>query len=239
MTPASTILMALLVTQAPPGRSSFSVEPVAECAGKSECEGAKWSSFYQTWVRQESAETATKRYAVIAEAIAIETTAALCRDALGAKVVGCTPQQGAKLWSWWGLVLTTAAVAIQESGLREDVQVGRGAAKKPSDDGGRGRGPGLERCLTQIHPTVRNDDALLGTSLEANRECFRQAIGMLVHARRYCAWKSPKTDPVFAAVSLYGTGVSCTAPNFGKTKKRVDLAVKLMGQKQAKQRSER
>jgi hypothetical protein len=232
MTPATTILMALLVTQAPPGRSSFSVEPVAECAGRTECDGARWSSFYSTWVRQESEATARARYAVIAEAIALETTEALCRDAVGAKVAGCTPQQGANLWSWWGLVLTTAAVAIQESGLREDVQVGRGTAKKASDDGGRGRGPGLERCLTQIHPTVRNDDTLLGTSLEANRECFGQAISMLIHARRYCAWKAPKTEPVWASVALYGTGVSCTAPNFGKTKRRVDLAIKLMGQKQ-------
>lgn len=233
MTPATTILMALLVTQAPPGRTSFSVEPVAECAGKTACEGAKWSSFYQTWVRQESAETATKRYDVIVEALTTETTEALCRDATGAKVEGCTPLQGANLWSWWGLVLTTAAVAIQESGLREDVQVGRGSAKKASDDGGKGRGPGGERGLTQIHPTVRNDDALLGTSLEATREQFRQGIKMLVHARRYCAWKSPKTEAIWATVSLYGTGSSCTAPNFGKTAKRVDLARKMMGMKQA------
>jgi hypothetical protein len=233
---ATQVLFALLVTQAPPGKSIFSVETVPECAGKDACEGAKWSSFYGTWVRQESAETATKRYAVIAEAITLETTAALCHEASGSTVEGCTPQQGAKLWSWWGLVLTTAAVAIQESGLREDVQVGRGHAKKPSDDGGRGRGPGGERGLTQIHPTVRNDDALLGTSLEATRAQFRQAISMLVHARRYCAWKSPKTEGVWASVALYGTGVSCTAPNFGKTAKRVDLARKLMGQKQAAQR---
>lgn len=237
MITASTILWSLLVTQCPPGQSAFSVEPATECHGQASCEGAKWSRFYGTWVRQESVETATARYKVIAESLTAEVTAALCRNPDNSPVAECVPQAGAKLWSWWGLTFVTAAVAIQESGLREDVQVGRGHAKKASNDGGRGRGPGGERGLTQIHPTVRNDDALLGLTPEATREQFRQAIKMLVHARKYCAWKAPKTEAVFATVSLYGTGTSCTAHNFGKTGKRVDLARKLMGQKQARARA--
>lgn len=229
MIPASVVLLGLLITNCPPGQSAFSVEAVPECAGMEACQGARWSTHYGTWVRQESVETATKRYAVIVEALTTEATAALCRDATGAKVEDCTPQRGANLWSWWGLVLTTTAVAIQESGLREDVQTGRGWAKKPSEDGGRGRGPGGERGLTQIHPTVRDDDALLGTDIKATREQFRQGISMLVHSRHYCAWKAPKTDGLWATVSLYGTGRYCSSENNGKTRKRVDLARKLSG----------
>lgn len=234
MITAAQILFAMLATQCPPGKSPFSVEPVTECAGAESCEGAKWSSFYGTWVRQESPEAARARYQVVADSLAVETTSALCRDATGAKVENCTPLRGANRWGWWELVLTTAAIAIQESGLREDVQVGRGWAKKPSDDGGRGRGPGWERCFLQIHPTVRNDDALLGTGPDAVRACFRQGISMLVHARWWCAWAKPKVDPLWASVSLYGSGVSCTTDNSGKTPKRVNLARRLMWAKGAK-----
>jgi hypothetical protein len=224
MTPTALLVTTLLLAHSRAGESHFSVEPVPECAGAVACEGARWSSFYETWVRQESIATAKARYAVIGEAMSHEVTRALCRDSQERPVDGCTPLPGAKRWMWADLAGFTSAIAIMESGLREDVQVGRGRAGKPDDAGGQGRGPANERCAMQIHPREIDSDALLGTDLEANRRCFRAGIQRIVHARRWCAWRAPKVDWMFATASLYGTGTSCVSSNEGKTGKRAGFA---------------
>lgn len=217
-------LHALLMATAPPGKTFFSVEKASDCStDAAECEGARRSSFYGTWVRQESEATGAKRYELIGEALDAAVHNALCVRWDGSR--GCNEN-----WSIVGMTGLVVAIGTYESGWREDVQVGRGKNGKPSDDGGQGRGPGGERCFMQIHPTVRDDDRLLGTGRDALERCFAQAISMLIHARRYCEWKAPKVDPLWATVSMYGTGSSCNSVNHGKTALRVNLARKMIAQ---------
>lgn len=215
------LLTSLLVTTAPPGQTAYSVEVARDCApDAATCEGARRSNFYGSWVRQESEATGRARYGLIAEVIDSEARLALCIDDDG-------KQRCNNKWTHAGLVSVTTAIGTYESGWREDVAVGRGRSGKPSDDGGEGRGPGGERCLMQIHPTVLDDDALLGLDALGLSRCFRQAMAMLIHARRYCSWKAPKVERTWAVVSLYGTGSSCDSANNGKTRLRVDLARKI------------
>lgn len=220
-------LHALLIATAPPGKTAFSLEVAADCAADaSSCEGAKRSDFYATWVRQESEATGSKRYAANVDAMLAAAERVLCLRPDG--TVTCEQTKAQKRWTFIGLVATGAGVATYESGFREDVATGRGKNGKPSDDGGQGRGPGGERCALQIHPTVRNDDALLGNTPEALTACYEQGFRMLVQARNYCAWKAPKVDPLFATVSMYGTGASCNSGNHGKTALRVGLARRMI-----------
>ena len=220
------ILAAALAMTVQPGGSSFSVEVATECAGQSACEGARWSDFYNAWVRRESEAAARSRFAEIATAIDRNARKVLCLDDTGKPT--CEQSKAQKRWQLDELVALASGVAIAESGLREDVQVGRGASKKPSADGGRGRGPGMEACLMQIHPTVTSSAPLLGRDTEALDRCFSQGIGMLVHARQWCAGNAPHTDWMFATVSLYGTGKSCSSPNQGKTHVRVRYARQIL-----------
>lgn len=244
-------ILALVVAETVfPGRTGFSVEVATDCAPSAEtCEGAKRSSFYGAWVRQESAATAAKRHALAMEVLDETAREVLCLDAEGNRT--CKPSKAQLRWKLDELDAYGAAVAIQESGLREDVMVGRGFARKcpkggpasipgkcgPSDDGGMGRGPGGERCFMQIHPSVLNDDRLLGADREALRACFKQGLTMLVHARNYCAWEAPLLPWDYATVSLYGTGYSCRQSNLGKTEKRVELGRRLLRQMRAKART--
>jgi len=164
------LLLALMLQQVPPGRTQFSVEPAAQS------ESATWSEFYDTWVVQETPEHATRRYTTIANTFGAAAEKLLCTELDGTKVQNCVPHPDAiddknrPLWSTIDLSLMTLAVAIQESGLREDVQVGRGSARKPSKDGGRGRGPGGEACLIQLHPTVSWRFAAIGDELRTRAE---------------------------------------------------------------------
>jgi hypothetical protein len=217
------------------------------------CEGARWSDFYGTWVRKESAATAEKRYELAAKTLVAEARQLLCVAGDGTKLEGCKPYPGAvtkagkRVWSVTTLAMLMAAVATYESGWREDVFTGRGSARKPSNDGGRGRGGGGESCAAQIHPSsawrfadadeklraraeAGDSDAreavaqtLLGADEESLRRCWRTGLRMLIHARRVCSWKAPKTAYDFATVSLFGTGNSCVSPNNGKTMLRVRL----------------
>lgn len=285
------ILLALLLKHAPPGHTKFSVEPAPECAwGRDQaCEGAVWSSFYNGWVRHESADTGAERFRLIASVVADTATELLCLRDDGTKVDGCKPEPGAVLgrgkklrWRLTDLVLVEAAVLIMESGLREDVEMGRGRARKrpkdpwTDDAGGEGRGPSNEACLAQIHPAIawRYADAvdpelrrraerdergareelsrlLLGGEPEALRRCVRTSMRMLIAARSYCDWRYESVlkafraahkntgfadhDPAwpFSAFSLYGTGESCAAYNYGKTPARANLFYKL--QEEAKE----
>ncbi len=228
----SAVLLTALLSTAPPGRTAFSVEVAMDCAADAvECEGARRSSFYGTWVRKESEATGAKRYELIADVLAATAGAVLCLDADGKPT--CEQTKAQKRWTLLGLISVTAAIGTYESGWREDVAVGRGKSGKPADDGGQGRGPGGERCLLQIHPTVRDDDRLLGTDRESLARCFSQGMSMLVQARNYCAWAAPKVDQTWSTVSMYGTGNSCDSINGGKTRPRVELARKLYAQLRA------
>lgn len=206
-------LLSAALAMAPPGNTAFSVTPVASCAGSSVCAGAKRSSFYGTWVKQETAAEGRARYELITRELAAESEA-----------------QAVKPWTPRSLGAMALGIAIIESGLREDVQVGRGWAKLASDDGGMGRGPGKEAGFPQLHPSIASRfldpgkklEDVLGLNPEAVRLAWRAQLRMLVHARQYCWAVAPKTDWAFATVSLYGTGTSCESINSGKTRRRVD-----------------
>lgn len=207
MTLAEAILVAMELA-VPVGRSAWSVEPVpvTECAPEATaCPGAKRSSFYGGWVRKESAEAGRARYAKLAAALAAEAK---------------SPEEAA----------LAVGVAVNESGLREDVMMGRGRSGKPSDDGGQGRGPGNEACVMQILPSMAKafggPQALLGDSDEALRRCFRAGLEQLRWARSMCPLRlrGPHISPLWATVARYGTGHSCTSPNQGKTARRVRTA---------------
>jgi hypothetical protein len=209
-------------------------------------------------VRQEDTETATVRYRAIASALQAEAERLTCMNVAGVVTDRCVPAKGvfarrgnARLFGPRRLMAAATAAAIPESGLREDVQMGRGAAKKPSDDGGRGRGPSLEVCFLQLHPreawrhmdvdpvltpraksgdrSAQNElaERLLGDSPEAMRHCFRAGMRALLVSREHCSWAAPKEDWDYAMYSMYGTGASCVSGNNGKTMKRVRLFRKL------------
>lgn len=248
------LLFALLVQHAPPGQTAFSVEVASDCVKKETCDDARWSDFYSAWVRKESAEQGAKRYRVIAEALVDSARELLCRGSDDAALPDCVvakgvldPQTKRARWDVTSLSVAAAAVAMLESGYREDVQVGRGSARKPSKDGGRGRGPGGEGCLIQAHPLSawRFSDAdaelkkkaekgdrsarqaivesLLGADRDSLKRCWRTGMRMLIHSRAYCAWAAPETDWDWATYAMYGTGTSCTSPNDGKTAMRTRL----------------
>lgn len=224
-------LAAVLETQVPPGRPGYSVEPAPS---------GRYSSFYGTTVRRETAETARKRYADIAAEIVESADEILA-------------ETGSKKFTRVHLVALAAGVAIIESGLREDVQVGRGWAKKADDVGGRGRGPGQEACLAQIHPlsawrfpepdvdpallkrASKGEwraqkaiaDTLVGRDREALGRCFRTQARMLVHGAERCAGKSKVRDLTWGTIALYVSGSSCTTPQGGKTAARYRLANKI------------
>ncbi len=259
-------LFALLVQHAPPGNTAFSVEVVNDCNSAQVCEGARWSDFYSAWIRKETPETGAERYSSIAGALVETARELLCRNPDNSVMASCVPAEGAlenkkkPRWDVLTLSVAGAAVAMLESGFREDVQVGRGSAKKPSTDGGRGRGPGGEGCLVQAHPlsawrwadsdpelkdrasagdrAAREEiiESLLGTDHEALKRCWRTGLRMLVHARAYCAWASPKTEWDFAMFALYGTGTSCTSVNDGKTTMRTRLFRQLLAEARQKAR---
>jgi len=212
------------------------VEVATECVQQAECPNARWSSFYGTWVRRESRATAEQRYARIVDAAVTAANELLCVDESGRRVENCTPYTGVSVklknpprWKRDELATMGAAFAIIESGLREDVQVGRGFAKKPSDDGGRGRGPGKEACLLQIHPKVYRRftdgplEALMGHEREALLECFRTGMRMIINARAVCSVRARGVPWDWATAAMYTTGHSCTAGNQGKTAARTYL----------------
>ncbi len=210
------ILLATLIQQVPPGETKFSLEPATDCAAEAAtCPGAIRSD--GGWARRETAEHAKERYARISEALVDAAAELLCVDASGKRLDGCKPAddvqlRGKRRWTLTELAMTTAAAMVYESGLREDVMNGRGRAKKPSADGGEGRGPGNEACLLQIHPTIgwrfaevdgglraraergepgaREEvlQGLLGGEPAQLRACFQTGMRMLIRARAHCEW---------------------------------------------------
>lgn len=233
-------IVSLLQTLAPPGQSPFSVTPVAE-----KVDGAVFSTFYNSYVVKETAAAGTLRYTGIAKGLERAVTRALCVDAFGHKVDGCTPIPSASTWTWNELAGVQLGVAIYESGFREDVQVGRGRSGctkgseralngkcKPDDAGGQGRGPGNEACLAQIHPTMGGGEKLLGLSEDAVERCFYRAAEMMIHSRWHCRRHENLGTWVFRTVSYYATGRTC-ADYSKKVAFRTGAATRLIPKVQA------
>jgi len=216
------ILLSVLVTQVPPGTSHYSVHS-ADCASTEPiCPGAKWSTFYQTWVRKETKEEAIERYRDLSNKTIAVAESITCKDIDEKPITDCTPVRGAEAWRTLSLVAITASVVIAESGIREDVLMGRGRSGKPSDDGGEGRGPGNEACYMQIHPSTHADPtSLLGPA--GLEQCLREGMRRLVHSHWYCQWhpgsKASLEPWDFKVFSLYGTGNSCISSNSVKLKR--------------------
>lgn len=222
------ILLSLLIQHTTPGATGFSVHVVEQCTGSLACsvDGARWSSFYDAWVTRESRQQAIQRYGVISTEMVASAERTLCRTETG-PIKDCKPVRGAKRFRLYDLAVLGAAVAIVESGLREDVMAGRGRHKQPVD-GGQGRGPGNEACLMQIHPTVSHSlsggppEELLGE--ENLGKCFDAGLKLLVASRHKCMYLYPKgLDWDYGTISMYGTGNRCLSPNGGKTSKRQRL----------------
>jgi hypothetical protein len=227
-------LLTVLLSQTSPGGTPYSVEIAKDCTSVAPCPDARWSTFYKAWVRRESRSTAEARYGEIVSAAVDAASDILCLDEQDRPRANCTPYAGAVgkrglRWTRAELSTMTTAVAVIESGLREDVQVGRGSAKKASDDGGRGRGPGREACLLQVHPVIYQRftegslESLMGRNPQALRECFRTGMRMLITARAYCASQAPKVPWDWATSAMYVSGTSCSTANGGKTGARTHL----------------
>jgi hypothetical protein len=254
MTTAPEWLLFLLLKTMPPGTTPYSVVR-ADCPPAAEvCEGARRSSFYGGWVRQETAAEGKARYAQIIDAFERARQAITCRAITGEKIEGCEVDPLPPFKAWLPFMPRQAipaglSVAVEESGIREDVQVGRGRSGKPSDDGGEGRGPSGEVCFVQLHPKiawmfVREEDggvdqatldraregdkaaretvalSLVGVGPEPIERCFRAGFRALSHTRHYCSVARPDLNWVFSMYSLYGTGTTCASANNGKTTRR-------------------
>ena len=225
-------ILAVMLKAVPPGRGGFtltrqaySVElvPTDLCAPEAaECAGARHSKFYGTWVRQESAETGRARYQKMAGRLALLLAESSSPALEAGRVIG---------------------VSVNESGLREDVEFGRGRSGrvKPTqaqydDAGGEGRGPGNEACVMQILPSMAQKfggpEALLGDSDGAIDRCFSAGLEQLRHGEQMCRSVAKRQvrlpdgshvtkSLTYAMVSYFGTGSSCTSSNLGKSEARV------------------
>jgi hypothetical protein len=233
----SALLLQTMLSMVPPGHSHFSVVPV-KCVDS--CSEYKWSTFYNSYVKKESVEEGTARYAIITSTITKLAQERLCLDDSLNTIPDCTRDKNFKGWKFVDLVSIISAAMIAESGLREDVQVGRGQSghtKKTDpladDAGGQGRGPGAEVCLVQIHPIVLakhkiNPNTFVGLDTESLERCFGFGMMMMAKSKNMCAYRASRTpemkhDWVFETFSLYGTGSTCGAANNGKTAYRRGL----------------
>ncbi len=181
-------------------------------------------------MRIESRESAIRRFAGIAVAIAdTAERLAACR-AQSAEKKACVPLD------WPGssrsLGLATLAVALHESGLRRDVQLG----ELP-----HGRGPAREACLVQVSPrqaplyaswvpkadrraiadsSKRREKlakSLLGTSPVALGRCFETGMRMLARARGACTSSASWS---YGMYSMYGSGHTCDLPGAGTVRNK-------------------
>jgi hypothetical protein len=234
MDPLATAVLALAISQAPPGRSPYSFEVMAECGtdptrascalepvcadDAPACRPPKWSSVRGAWVRMESRPAAIRRYARMASVLAGTAQRLMACGRAGS----CAPL------GWSGtektLALATLTVAFHESGLREDVQSGHPPL---------GRGPAGEACLVQVgltqaplyatwlaqedreaianSPKRREELAksLLGDSEQALGRCFEVGMRMLSRARAACGKAGVPWDK--GMFSMYGSGKTCRA----------------------------
>lgn len=232
------LLLQTILKVAPPGYSKFSVTKI-ECRGEA-CSDYKWSTFYNSYVEKESKEDGKARYAIITGEVVTLAKNKLCLDDNLKTVSNCKRSSLFREFKFVELVSIEAAAMIAESGIREDVEVGRGHAghTKPADPltddaGGEGIGPGGEVCLVQVHPLVLaafhiDPQTFLGSNSEALENCLGFGMDMFARSRNVCAYQASKTpelehDWVFETFSVYGTGSTCASANNGKTAYRKSL----------------
>lgn len=253
MAPLNQAILALAIANAPPGRSPYSLELLPECGSDPRtpsceikplcpeplmtCRPPRWSALRNAWVRYERPEAAVRRYARIADALT-ETAQRLvsCEASSEELPARCEPA------GWAGdartLAIAGLAVALHESGLREDIQHGRPPL---------GRGPAGEACLVQVAPEqaplyaswlpkerreliaadarLREEFArtLLGETPIALRRCFEIGMRMLARSRQACAGSSRSWD--FGMFSMYGTGRTCNGRGMAERRHRTFRAL--------------
>jgi hypothetical protein len=234
------LFLQTILTVAPAGHSKFSVTKV-DCAEDAIC-SYKWSTFYNSYVQKESADDGKVRYSIITGKLIKSAQTKLCLDNNLDTIPDCKRSPLFKGWKFIELVSIEGAAMIAESGIREDVEYGRGRSghTKPKDPltddaGGEGIGPGGEVCLVQIHPIVLakfNLDPQTFLGEDGLDNCFGFGMDLFGRARGMCSYRASKTpelehDWVFETFSAYGTGNTCASGNNGKTAYRVSLYKKI------------
>lgn len=231
--PLATLVLNLAIQFAQPGASPYSVKPIPECGidrlapacaikpvcgePRLACRPPYWSRARNAWVRAESPDEAKARYTIVARALARTAE----------RLTNCEEEQPCDPVAWQGtaaqLAMATLTVVLHESGLREDIQFGRGPL---------GRGALGEACLMQLdardapylaswipederraiaYSTVKREEfaqSLLGDTPEALGRCFEVGMRMLARSRAACGTSSDWQHGMF---SMYGTGTTCNA----------------------------
>ena len=237
----ATAILAFFTAHTNPAGSVYSFEPLAACGTDQKtpscalapvcttpsplCAAPRWNGFRGAWVRPESRDAALRRYQGIAEALERTATRLVdCRLPDGSVDFDCQP-------AGWPrgkgraqqLAYAAASVALWESGLREDIQIGAPPV---------GRGPANEVCVMQIMPTqvqalarwlpakeraralrpAEHEElakTLLGTEPEALDRCLEVGMRNLARARATCAGKGVAWD--YGMFAAYGTGSKCSS----------------------------
>lgn len=228
----SVALTAFLTAHSAAGSSVYSFEVLDTCGTDAKtptcslapvCEGTgvlcvppRWNAFRGGWVRHEQRATAEARIALIAKTlVATANRMVTCKLPNGDVDFECTPLRwGGGKGQVQSLSLFAATVALHESGLREDVQIGAPPM---------GRGPAKESCLVQAMPDQIATNAswltpaerkaatspdgqeavaqqLLGRSPEALSRCFEVGMRMMARAKGQCRAGDA------GVFSSYGTG---------------------------------
>ena len=239
-------VLALLLTHAPPGKSTESFEVMPECGRDPKvptcklepvceqrspfCAAPRWSKARHGWVRVETREAGAVRQARAAYALVRAANwLRRCKDADGNVVEDCRPIG----WSQGVLSLAMAGLSssVWESGYREDIMFGHPPL---------GRGTNGEVCVMQVRPeyvkqyadwTPSKDPSemseedwaqeVLGDDVESLEHCFR--VGLRILARmRATARRQCRGDWVYGMYAWYGNGKSCN----GKTAELGDYARK-------------
>lgn len=229
-----------MVQHGHPGRSPYSRELAPECGidpklpscellpscGEPSplCRPPAYSAVRGGWTRVERRDTAVRRFAGIAKALATTSS----------RLMKCAEPSCEPL-GWPGtertLALATLTVALHESGLREDIQFGHPPL---------GRGPNREACLVQVAldqgpraaswlPLAERErivadpgrretfaQSLLGADPAALGRCVEVGMRLLARARKGCGAAGVAWD--YGMFSLYGGGRSCRVPPIGQTR---------------------
>lgn len=234
-------ILAFYTAHANPGGSVYSLETLASCGQDPKspaceltpvcelpgplCAAPRWSSFRGAWTRVESRDAALLRYQGIAEALERNALRLVdCKLPDGSVDLDCRPAGWPRgTGRAQQLAFAAASVALWESGLREDIELGAPPM---------GRGPAGEVCLMQIMPTQvqalaswvpstersralkreEHEDlakTLLGRSPEALDRCVEVGMRNLARARATCAGKGMAWD--YGMFAAYGTGNRCSS----------------------------
>jgi hypothetical protein len=234
-------ILAFYTVNAGPGKSTLSFEALQNCGTDPAsatcplarpcelpgplCAAPRWNGYRGAWVRVESREAALARYQRIAESLErVATRLVDCRSPEGDVDFDCQP-------AGWPrgpgraqqLAFAAATVALWESGLREDIEIGAPPL---------GRGPSNEVCVMQIMPSQVQSKAywlsakeraraltreeqealavtLLGREPEALDRCVEAGMRTLARARSHCSGKGFAWD--YGMFANYGTGDKCSS----------------------------